>query len=609
MNTFEVGSDVIHDGIRMRVLDPVYSGMITLAPLHDLTALCKVPIAEVSLAPPVMTPFKQVDPVEWRGLEGLANAARDIIAAPTTQERKARYERHSLDLGCSQRRLQRAICKLRNVDAVSALQAARSGRRAGLRLLEREVEDVITQQLNDCWLVRQQPALSPIIAQIQSECRKKGLREPCSATIRERAAALDVYRVMALRKGAKKAKYALKALVGHIQAALALETVQIDHTLADTILVSEDDRSIPVGRPWVTFAVDVATRVVAGVYVSFEPPSAVSVAMCLANALLPKEPFLESLALKGSWPVSGALRCIHMDNGRDFHSDALQRGCSQLGIDIQYRPVGSPHYGGIIERLIGTFMGRCRLLPGATQNNVVRRDDYDAEGKAALTLREFRTFLVNEIVNVYHTTEHRELGVPPLIKWEQLQSSTQHSNALPAGWDNWMLQTTFFPYEMRLVRRTGIQMFNRFYWADGLEEWIGDGVPRAVSYDPGDLSKVFIVGPSGLVLVAHDTRADARPLSLYEHREERRRCRALCRDPSLLDQLDQGLAARQRIVKAATKATKKAHRRTAIAGEQQQRSAGRPARDPASGTPSATNAPSIDFNTPARRPLIHRKGG
>ena len=608
MNDFQKGNDVIHQGLRMRVADPVYNGTITLMDLQNPSKVCQVSIEEVTLAPHVSTPLAQIDLVKWNELESMANAARAIINASTLEDRQKNYKRYALELGCCKRTLQRAVKQIKRVNVVSALRAGVCGRPIGTRLLSPVVEEIISRQLNDSWLVGNRPALSDIIDQIRSECRTQGLNEPCNATVRKRAAALDAYRTMALRQGAKTAKYTLKAMVGHIDAALALEAVQIDHTLADVILVAEESRAIPIGRPWVTLAIDVATRMVVGVYITFEPPSAVSVAMCLVNALLNKEIFVESLGLTGRWPVSGIMRCIHLDNGRDFHSEALQRGCSELGIDIQYRPVGSPHYGGMIERLNGTFMGRCRLLPGATQSNVVQRGDYDAEAKAVMTLAEFKAFFVNEIINVYHTQEHRTLGVPPLVKWDELRSQEPERHDLPPGWERWMLQTTFYPFEMRLVRRTGIQLFNRSYWAEELEEWVGDGVERPVSYDPGDLSRIVIRGPNGVPLVAHDTRDGADHRSLYERRSERKRQKLLGRDPALLEQQNAGLVTRQSLTKKATKDTKKAHRQAAIVRGQRQRSGDVPASSETRTPPPEVVSALLYFDKPANPFNVRRKG-
>ena len=58
--------------------------------------------------------------------------------------------------------------------------------------------------------------------------------------------------------------------------------------------------------------------------------------------------------IEAEWPVHGLLTHLHLDNAKEFRSEALRRGCEQYGIAIDYRPVRTPHYGGHIERLIGT---------------------------------------------------------------------------------------------------------------------------------------------------------------------------------------------------------------------------------------------------------------
>ena len=44
---------------------------------------------------------------------------------------------------------------------------------------------------------------------------------------------------------------------------LPLERVQIDHTQVDVIVGDEGDR-LPIGRPWLTLAIDAASRVLLG---------------------------------------------------------------------------------------------------------------------------------------------------------------------------------------------------------------------------------------------------------------------------------------------------------------------------------------------------------
>jgi transposase InsO family protein len=59
---------------------------------------------------------------------------------------------------------------------------------------------------------------------------------------------------------------------------------------------------------------------------------------------------------------------LRADNGKDFRSEPLRRGCREHNIELDYRPVATPHFGGHIKRLIGTMMGRIHL-PGTTFAN------------------------------------------------------------------------------------------------------------------------------------------------------------------------------------------------------------------------------------------------
>src|SRR4051812_33450222 len=66
---------------------------------------------------------------------------------------------------------------------------------------------------------------------------------------------------------------------------------QIDHTLVDVIVVDEEHRR-PIGRPALTLAIDVCTRMVAGFYLSLDPPSSASVGLCLLHAAYDKTAWL-----------------------------------------------------------------------------------------------------------------------------------------------------------------------------------------------------------------------------------------------------------------------------------------------------------------------------
>lgn len=108
-----------------------------------------------------------------------------------------------------------------------------------------------------------------------------------------------------------------------------------------------------------------------------------------------------------------------VDNGRDFRSRAFQRGCEDAGIDIDWRPPGEPRFGGHIERLIGTQMGKLHLLPGTTFSNPDELGDYDSRRHSAFTLRELERYIALDIVGDYHQSIHASLKRPPIAVWRE----------------------------------------------------------------------------------------------------------------------------------------------------------------------------------------------
>ena len=132
----------------------------------------------------------------------------------------------------------------------------------------------------------------------------------------------------------------------------------------------------------------------AGFVLALEPPSAVSVGLCLTHMVMEKSSLLERQKIDAVWPIYGKPEKIYVDNGTDFHSVALTRGCFQHGIQIEYRPLGQPQYGGMIERVIGTFMKLVHTIPGTTFSNVNERGEYNSDKHACLTLGELEHWFI-----------------------------------------------------------------------------------------------------------------------------------------------------------------------------------------------------------------------
>lgn len=377
----------------------------------------------------------------------------------------------------------------------SALVPRKSGRKAGSWSLDHRVETVIAHTITRHYLKRERATLTEIIARIRSLCRRLNLPLPSPNTVKLRVASEDPENISRKRMGSKFTKQQYEARPGMLAVTRPLALCQIDHTLMD-VLVLSDDRMQVIGRPWLTVAMCVATRAVLGFYLSFDAPCGVSVAMCLAHAASPKE--MENRDVPGRWPMYGKPETILVDNGKDFRGEALQRGCEQHGIALTWRPVATPHYGGHIERLMGTLMTLVKGLPGATSSNSKERGDYKSEDKAAMTLEEVRRWLTSVICDYYHARVHRLLELPPVVAWERQWTGDDGLLRSPPLIRNLAdFELDFYPYEMRLVHRSGVEFMRSRYWNPALSRWVGRKIEVVVRYDPRDLTRVYIRTPDG----------------------------------------------------------------------------------------------------------------
>ena len=445
-----------------------------------------------------------------------ANVLRPLMFRKTDQTPLIAELAHAAEtMGVSLSSAKRMFHRLKEGDGrASALEPRGRGPKKGGVRLSPDVEAIIDTNLRDRFLVPECPSFSRIVQEIRLECLNSGVTAPTRRTIKARLDAMDLRDVVRKRQGPKAAREQFSPVAGAFSVDLPLELVQIDHTLADIILVDSIDRKA-FRRPWVTFAIDVATRIVTGFYVTFDAPSTLSVALCLEHSALDKAHLSVGKSGCDAWPSRGLPHKIHVDNAKEFHSRAFSQACAEWGIQLDFRPPGRPHYGGHIERLIGTKMGAVHLLPGTTEASPKARGEYDSMGQAVMTLAEFEDWLALEVCR-YHQTLHRGLGHTPLATWENLEGETviRHPNDMDA------FRISFYPGEERKIRRDGIHVFGIRYWSDAFGSLIGR-LKEAVNvkYDPRDLSKIWVRCPDGRVIEARYRDLQNPKISLWEYRE------------------------------------------------------------------------------------------
>lgn len=437
-------------------------------------------------------PLTKVPDEVWQTARERERVIRALVQQPINYGARSEVvAAAAAELGITLQYLYRLLKTYEGDPRTRSLLPRLPGPQTGLRRLDCRTEAIIEEEIQTRYLGLLKPKKSQLMKGIHARCAAEGLGKPARETVEIRLTAISKREQTKRRQGHKRARDEFNPIRGSLKAERALEIIQIDHTPADVMAVEPDSLEV-IGRPFITLAIDVRTRMYCGFYLTFDPPSASSVAACIAHAVMDKRDWLSVRGLPLCWPVAGLCEVIHVDNGKEFHSKAFTRACEDYGIEVRYRPPATPHMGGHIERRIGHLAQELHLLPGTTFSNIKERGVYDAIGNACLTIAEIE-WLVASIILEHHATFHEGIGTSPNAKWSA--DAEGRSFRMPA--DLRTFHRDFLPFEDRKVQQDGVHLFNVFYWHDALTPFLHDKRPVTVHYNPANLSKVFIRGISG----------------------------------------------------------------------------------------------------------------
>lgn len=491
---------------------------------------------------------------DWEEAEFRANVLAELPEQLT--EGDVAWAMRQLDV--SRATVYRLAKQFREDTRTSALLPNTSGPKPGMQPLDPAVETVVSSLFRDFYATRRKPTKTRFWREVAADCHARGLTPPSIRRLGRWLELKDQAKLMARREGRDKAERRHLATPGVLTATRPLDIVQIDHTKADVTVVDPVTRH-PLGRPTLTVAIDVNTRMVLGFHLSLEPPSLLSVALCLTHAVMEKSHWLATRGVNSDWPAQGIPRAIYVDNGAEFHAKAFGRACAEYQIDLQHRPPGTPRYGGHVERLIGTMMGAVHLLPGSHFSNIFERGDLDAEAEAVMTLTELETWLALEITGSYHVRVHSALETTPAAAWAARMDEARLR--MPADLRQFLVD--FLPSEQRVLQRDGFHLFHIRYWSDELRWLMGrESRKYTLKFDPRDLSRIFVQTEEGII--------EARPadltrpaITLWEHRAARRALREAGRRSVDEELIFRTIEAQRELVDSAQRQTKAIRRHQA----------------------------------------------
>ena len=575
--TIEKGSVVTHEGVLYRVEMLVDFKTIVATEVESGRGQV-LPMTAVGLAPndnadarERQRPIDALGERDWKIAWERLEAIRPLLEMERYGRRDV--DERALEVGRTGNTLYKWIARYRDTHDLTSLVPQQRGWRRRRSRITPAAEAVIAQVIKDVFLNKRRHKASKVVQEVRNVCLKQGIKLPSEPTVRARIARIPEEERLRRRGFSEEADKRFTPVPGKFPGAdYPLAVLQIDHTKVDLVVV-DDIHRLPIGRPWITVACDVYSRMVAGAHVSFDSPCTTSVALCVAQAVLPKEELLLRLGVEAEWPVWGWPTMVHMDNAGEFRGNTLRDACAQHGVHIDYRPLKQPRYGAHIERLLGTLMSEIHELPGSTFSSVKEKGEYDSDKEAALTLSELQRWLTVLICKVYHQREHSTLKTSPLKAWEfgVFGSRTTPGAGMQARPENGAdILRDFLPKFERTVQPNGVSIKGRRYYAPVLKQWIGSRDPQnprsarrlIFRRDPRDVSRVWFFDPELERYFDAPTADQSIPsMSEWEQREVRRHMRAQGIDEDAPRAIAKALDELRSLAEAAQTRTRTARRR------------------------------------------------
>ncbi|WP_018416535.1 Mu transposase C-terminal domain-containing protein [Teredinibacter turnerae] len=258
---------------------------------------------------------------------------------------------------------------------------------------------------------------------------------------------------------------------------------QIDATIADVYLVSEQDRSEIIGRPTLYFVVDVFSRAIVGMYIGLENPSWVSAMEALGNAMADKVSYCAEYDIEITpdlWPMQGLPENILGDKGEMLgrHVEVLSKA---FHVDIQNAPAYRADWKGIVERYFRTIQTKMKPFTEGyvTKNPIGKKrhgNDYRQDG--ILTLKEFTKMIIKIVLHYNNdnvvSTYDIDSGIPkklpanPLTLWNW---GIEYRTGLLRRPDPELVKVNLFPHTNATVTEHGLKLFGCYFSCKEALEW------------------------------------------------------------------------------------------------------------------------------------------
>lgn len=307
-----------------------------------------------------------------------------------------------------------------------------------------------------------------------------------------------------------------------------LDLTEYDETRVPIFLFDEK-LGVPLGRPWLTWYIDVYSTAPVGIYVGFENPSDLTIASALRHCCLPKAYVArEYPTIVNRYAPAGVPRHVVFDNGLAQWGGTIEQLAFDLDMSISYTRPRTPWFKarveGMFEVLNKTLL---RELPGFVLGKDMH--EYDPTIHGCIGLRHFLYILHAWLVDVFMQEPQGLFMQSPAMLWEE--GTRDHAPSfLPRSQD---LDLLFGIKRMGRLDHRGVRFANlRYHSAElqTLRRQYGDKLAVEVKVDPSNLAVIHARLPdtnSGWVRAEATLLPYAQNLSLHRHQLNQKNAREL----------------------------------------------------------------------------------
>lgn len=308
---------------------------------------------------------------------------------------------------------------------------------------------------------------------------------------------------------------------GHpVHGVLPHEVCYCDHTIMNVMLRGMDDQDL--GKPTLTLMIDGALSKPRAFFLSFQPASVHTVMMCLRDYV----------RRHGRLP-----RVLVLDNGKEFHSEALQLFCDLFKIQIRWRRRSKPRDSTIVERAIGAT--ETEVIAQLKGNTIALKDPrlvsstHKPEKHIEWTLPALHGALNHYLFEIHPERVHPRFGISTKEKEHQLTLYGGSRAHLMIRYDH-VFKLLTAPYAEQPTRKLdplrGIYVDGTYHWTNEFKG-IRAGTALHVRVEPWNAEVIYVEVNNRWVVA----RAREAPHLTGRHRyeleiqirEERRRRKAL----------------------------------------------------------------------------------